>query len=248
MLGLTDRRSILGKRGGVMARTVKQPAVRRGEILDAAERLLLSKGYEGMAINDLIDELGIAKGTVYHYFDSKHALLEALAERMVEEVEQRAGPVAADPQVPACEKLVAYFAATDQWKLSHRGLVMELLRIWQDDQNAIVHRKLARAGVRRFGPMLSAIISQGIGEGVFHTPYPAEAARMVLALRDDLGTAVGDLYLSANATDPRLGEIAHMAEATMDAVERVLGASRGSLQQAWPDALRRWQGADKPST
>ena len=54
-----------------MTRIVKDPVVRRNEILDVAERLLTTKGYEQMAIQDIVDELQIAKGTVYHYFDTK---------------------------------------------------------------------------------------------------------------------------------------------------------------------------------
>jgi len=65
-----------------MARIVKEPEIRRNEILDAAERLLFTKGYEQMAIREIVDELQIAKGTVYHYFESKQALLMATAEAL----------------------------------------------------------------------------------------------------------------------------------------------------------------------
>ena len=65
-----------------MARIVKEPAVRRNEILDAAQRLVYRKGYEQMTIQDILDDLHLSKGAFYHYFDSKQSLLEALIERM----------------------------------------------------------------------------------------------------------------------------------------------------------------------
>jgi len=69
-----------------MARVVKdlKNAARRKDILDVAQRLVVeTKGYEGMSIQDVLDELKISKGAFYHYFDSKGDLLEALIERMV---------------------------------------------------------------------------------------------------------------------------------------------------------------------
>ena len=58
-----------------VTRIVKTHAVRRDEILDLAQQLLYAKGYEQMTIQDLLDGLRIAKGTFYHYFNSKQALL-----------------------------------------------------------------------------------------------------------------------------------------------------------------------------
>ena len=54
-----------------MARTVKEPDVRRNEILDVAQQFFYTKGYEQTSVHDIIDQIGIAKGTFYHYFGSK---------------------------------------------------------------------------------------------------------------------------------------------------------------------------------
>src|SRR4030042_6121800 len=96
-----------------MARVVKdlKHAARRKEILDVAQRLIMeTKGYEGMSIQDILDELRISKGAFYHYFDSKGALLEALIERMVEEAEPLLTEIVRDPRLPALEKLPRVFA------------------------------------------------------------------------------------------------------------------------------------------
>jgi len=41
------------------------------EILDAAEALFTQKGYDATSIKDIIDAVGIARGTLYHHFSSK---------------------------------------------------------------------------------------------------------------------------------------------------------------------------------
>jgi len=224
-----------------MKRVVKDPVVRRNEILDAAERLLASKGYEQMTIQDIIDELQIAKGTVYHYFKSKEAVLEALVERMGEQMEQLVIPILADPSLSALEKLLRYFSALDQWKGAHRSFVLTFTRFWYADENAIVHRKLLRDGMKRYVPYIAQIIRQGVAEGIFTAAYPDQTARMIIALRQDFGDAIAEAFLSEQGqfTDPSM--VTQMTVATADALERLLGAESGCLQAPWLVALSQWQ-------
>lgn len=230
-----------------MKRIVKDPTVRRNEILDAAEQLMATRGYEQMTIQDIIDKLQIAKGTVYHYFNSKEAVLEALVVRMGEQIEQFIIPIIADPTLSALEKLLRYFSASDQWKMSHRSFVLTFTRFWYTDENAIVHRKLLRDGLKRYMPYLSQIIRQGVSEGIFTSVYPDQTARMMIALRQDFGDAIAEAFLSEQdqSIDPSL--ITQMTLATADALERLLGAPSGCLQTPWLAALSQWQNPPDPS-
>lgn len=54
---------------------------RRDRLLDAAEELVLERGFDAMTIQGLADTVGVAKGAVYREFESKHALLEAVLQR-----------------------------------------------------------------------------------------------------------------------------------------------------------------------
>jgi AcrR family transcriptional regulator len=51
---------------------------RRRQILDAAVRAFAQKGYYACRVSDIAEEAGVAYGLVYHYFDSKEAVLEAI--------------------------------------------------------------------------------------------------------------------------------------------------------------------------
>jgi AcrR family transcriptional regulator len=59
---------------------------KRGRILDAAQSLFLRYGVKRTALDDVVREAGIAKGTLYLYFDSKDTLFAAIAERLCAEV------------------------------------------------------------------------------------------------------------------------------------------------------------------
>jgi AcrR family transcriptional regulator len=115
-----------------MARTVKEDEynAKRSEILDVALRLVYSRGYQEMSIQDILDGLGISRGAFYHYFDSKQALLEALIERMGRVAEQALLPVVQDPNLNAIQKFRRYFEASAHWKDVQKALIVSLLRMW----------------------------------------------------------------------------------------------------------------------
>jgi AcrR family transcriptional regulator len=63
-----------------MARTPKVVEDRREQIAEAAMRVFAQKGYMRATNKDIAREAGITTGLIYHYFDSKEALLKALVE------------------------------------------------------------------------------------------------------------------------------------------------------------------------
>ena len=54
---------------------------RRDRILDAAESLILERGFDAMSVQAVAAKVGIAKGAVYREFDSKHEILDVLLQR-----------------------------------------------------------------------------------------------------------------------------------------------------------------------
>ena len=57
---------------------MSQPGDKRQQILEAAVRVFAAQGYEKSRVGDVAREAGVAYGLVYHYFDSKEAVLEAV--------------------------------------------------------------------------------------------------------------------------------------------------------------------------
>src|SRR6266542_3855980 len=111
-----------------MVRTInkEEHAVKRNEILDVALRLVYTKGYDKMTIQDILDQLKISKGAFYHYFDSKADVLEAVVERMVvEQVEPLLLSAVRDPHLTALEKLQRYFDTAVRWKTAEKALMLE---------------------------------------------------------------------------------------------------------------------------
>lgn len=223
-----------------MARVVKDYAVRRNEILDAAQRLVYTKGYEQMTVQGILDTLQIAKGTFFHYFGSKQALLEALIERMLGEMEAVAIPIARDPHLPALEKLQLLFATMGHWKTERKDLMLALMRVWYADDNAIVRQKIYSAALRRIAPLITEIVCQGAREGTLATSYPEHTGEVIFSLFQGLGDAFAESLLSPEPGVGSLEGVQCRVEAYNDAMERVLGVPLGSMMLVDAETLRQW--------
>lgn len=232
-----------------MARTVDDEAhaLRREEFLDVAQRLLETKGYERMSVQDVLAGLGASKGAFYHYFGSKQALLEAVVDRLADAVAASLAPMAAEPDAAAMDKLGRFFAALAAWKSRRRDLLIALLRVWQSDDNAIVRQKLRPGIAGRIAPLLADVVDQGVREGVFTAPYPDQTARVIVALVQDLNDRLATLLLATESRETGQGDrrsimrtVEHTIAAYTDALERILGAPTGSVLLVDPDMLRPW--------
>src|ERR1700719_3228369 len=158
-----------------MARTLNAAVhtVRREAFVEAAQRLMQSKGFEQMSIQDVLDELDASRGPFYHYFDSKQALLEAVVNRMVDAGLAAVAPVVEDPDLAAVPKLEQLFGGIGQWKTDRKPLVLALLKVWISDDNAIVREHFRRIAVARLTPVLTGIVEQGVREGTFVSTTPS---------------------------------------------------------------------------
>ncbi len=231
-----------------MARTVNPTdyAAKRSEILDAAQRLVYSKGYERMTIQDILNDLGMSSGAFYHYFSSKPAVLEALIERGQPEVEQMLAAIADNANLSAPEKLRQFFAALDRLRSEQQAMIAGLLRVWFADENAIVREKADAAIVELRAPLLNAIVQQGVEEGVFTTPYPDQAGILIMSILRGMNNALLKLIIDfEQAPDQQsyTDQIVAISSATSEAIERVLGASTPFLYRPDADAVKVWMNA-----
>jgi AcrR family transcriptional regulator len=229
-------------REAIVARVRKDEdhAGKRKEILDVARRLVMTKGYEQMTIQDILDELRISKGAFYHYFAAKQALLEALVGRMLEEIEPVLAPVIADPSLSALQKLHRYFDTAVSWKRARKEYLLDLMRVWFADENAIVREKLLVASSAWIAPQLAAVIQQGIEEGVLAPSRPERAGEVAWALLQSLGNAIARQLLAGTVPAQDMREVESLVAAYTAALEQILGAPAGSLHVFDVATLEEW--------
>jgi AcrR family transcriptional regulator len=223
-----------------MTRIVKESGSRQSEILAAAQRLIYTKGYEQMTIQDILDDLHISKGAFYHYFDSKQALLEAIVAQMWVAVEDILNPITQDPNLPALVKFQRLFEASSTWKAGRKDLMWELFKVWYHDDNALFRQKQYTASMQHLAPHFGRIIQQGIREGVFATPFPEQVSVVVFSLMASFGDAMAIHFLSGGPAEEVLARMEKVIAVYTDSIERVLGAESGCLKLINIDMLRVW--------
>jgi AcrR family transcriptional regulator len=226
-----------------MVRIVKEYAVRRGEILDAAQRLIYTKGYEKLTIRDILDALQISNGAFYHYFASKSELLAAIIERGQDGLDKEFRVIVDDPELSAIDKFRRFFGALDRTRSTHQALIADVMRIWFADDNAIVREKTDELIVQRRAPLLNAIVRQGIQEGVFTTPYPDQAGQVILSITRGMGNAVLKLVLAfeqEREQEHYIEKIVATNAASAEAIERLLGASSPCLERLNAEDVKAW--------
>jgi TetR/AcrR family transcriptional regulator, transcriptional repressor for nem operon len=223
-----------------MARIVKDPLERRSEILDAAQKLIYTRGYEQMTIQDILDGLHISKGAFYHYFDSKQALLEALTARLMDEAVDILAPIRDDPGRNAIEKLNAYFDTGMRWKTAQKDYMLALLRGWYSDDNAIVRQKLITEGYSHITPFIESILVQGVEEGLLSTPYPRQTAQVVIAVMTNMGDAMAGMLMTCPPGCVDMEQVDAMVKAYTGGLERMLGAAEGSFKLIDMESIKEW--------
>lgn len=198
-------------------RVVKEHEERRNEILDAAEALFLTKGYDKTTINDILRSIGIAKGTFYYYFTSKEAVLDAMVKRVVDAGVEAARGIANDPAFTVHKKFLLIMLAQKPNTAVKQQLIEEL----HDANNAQMHQKSLSLTVQHLTPVLQEVVEQGIREGLFRTPYPRQSIELLLV------AAVTLFDEGLFRWTPE--EQAERVQGLIYAMETLLGAGQGSF-------------------
>jgi hypothetical protein len=121
--------------------------------------------------------------------------------------------------------------------------MLKLLRVWYTDANVLVRDKQLGASMNRIAPGLTAIIRQGIAEGVFTTAFPERVGNMLLGLSAGIAEELADLLLCENPPPDSLRRLEVIIGSYSEAMERILGAPAGSLRLADLEMLKEWLAA-----
>ncbi len=219
---------------------------RRNDILDTAQRLIYSKGFDSMTIQDILDDLKISKGAFYHYFRSKLALLEGLIDRSIQNALILVNPILDDPNLSSLQKLARYFDTVASWKLAQKNYMIQLLLVWFKDENSLLRQKMTSAGIEFLAPHLSRLIEQGLREGSMKVNNPEMSAKVVYSLMLSLGDELGRTILDVENSPPGRNreQYAQSMIATVraftDAIERILGVPNGSIILIQEPMLKQW--------
>jgi AcrR family transcriptional regulator len=177
-------------------RSERRPEDRRQEILDAAVKVFVDRGFADVTVADITAAAGVAKGTFYLYFESKEHLLGALKEHLVDEMTTR---------VAAYHERIG----KDDWWGLIDGMLEELIDFAFDQRDLVLifvrepfganAMEIFETSEKRMTDMFAEGIKAGRAAGVFEVDDAETTALM-------LHHAIDGALLEALVFRPQLGQ------------------------------------------
>jgi AcrR family transcriptional regulator len=154
---------------------------REREVLDAAAAVFARKGYAATSVQEIADAVGLLKGSLYHYIESKDALLYRLVSEVHDAVERNLEEVAAIPGLSPRARIERYVERQVAYTLAN----LELIAVYHNDLQHLSRRRRARISARRRRQeeFIRALVVEGQRSGAADPALdPAIAANCVFAV------------------------------------------------------------------
>lgn len=153
-------------------------------IIDAFQELLENTDIQHISVNDIAKKAGIGKGSIYYYFPSKDAILNAMIKRTYKSPLQLAKELESQTSISPSQRVARiYLACCD----ASRDFLKKSASASSTDSrperiydSAYMHQQFMKHIIAEFKPTYATIIKQGIENGDFKFDYPDELAEMII--------------------------------------------------------------------
>lgn len=159
----------------------RRSRARQSEVIATATKLFHEKGYEATSVQDIADELGILKGSVYYYIDSKEDLLFHIIEEGHERLVQQVDDVLAQNGLSHTEALREFIVRHVQFVAGN----LPMIGIFFNDFRAVQgERREAILEARdRYEKRIRGILAAGQETGEFRSDmHPSIASLGILGM------------------------------------------------------------------
>ena len=140
-----------------MAKTKEE---RRKEIIETAGKLFEEKGYEQTQVQDIVNEIGVAKGLFYYYFKSKDEVMEELADRYADAIIDAVNKLI-DKDISTFDKINRIFQIFIDSAEKKSGIFMGILYV----KNGITHERIFFNVGKKMVPLVTELILSGNDNG-----------------------------------------------------------------------------------
>lgn len=186
------------------------------KILHAAMLEFTTSGYNQTSVNKLIEITQLSKGTFYHYFKSKEAILDAIIDHWTDQILLHTRTIIQHHSTSNAIELLTYVLIglnVPQEKPAADTLI-------HAPENVLLHQKFASALIQRITPEICTIIEKGIQEHLFSVQLPHVMIEILL-----LSQYLFDENMFKWSNEQKREKIMGI----IIALERLLGTKEGSF-------------------
>ena len=150
----------------------------KSRIVKAAWNLFYKNGYDHTTVEDIIAASKTSKGTFYHYFKGKEALLNSLSYLFDEKYEELAAVI--DPNLSSYDKLL--FLTHELFYMIETSVDIMLLAFLYSSQLITKDKKSLSDSKRFYFKWVTEILSEGLERGEFKNTSSAEELMNIYAM------------------------------------------------------------------
>ena len=210
---------------------MKKGDMKKRDFIRTAETLFCKNGYEATGVQEILDELHTSKGSFYHHFASKEALLEEICSIRAASSADQSFTGIADSDSPS-EKLNALFSGMIPFNGEKVSFLLMILPVFRLPEGIHLRSTYGKALSDLYVEPVSAVLREGVENGVFTCRDTDFSAEIALLLINHLWMKICDLILehenAGEITDPSV--FLSMIGQYRLATEKVLGAPFGSVE------------------
>ncbi|MGX7013265.1 TetR/AcrR family transcriptional regulator [Vagococcus silagei] len=159
-----------------MGRTVMKPGERKNQILDVAESLFRTEGYNKTTTSKIAKEAGVANGTLFYHFESKEKLADALVARKLHEDLDVFAVISNNPSLSGFQKLAWFFVFELDDQTNHLNRYHYMTSI----ENLVLQQKMFQQMVTMYTPIMTEWLVQAQNEGTIKIDNPSLTAEFFL--------------------------------------------------------------------
>ena len=198
-------------------RDVKEPEMRRAEIINAAMLLFMEKGYLNTTTQDIVDKVNISRGLLYYHFKNKEDILYCLVEQYSDKLLRRIHLIAYDEEKNAIEKIRAFIDETIISSESVTDEESELQKTVDLEENRYMIDKLSHKIIEKLTIYFEKIINQGISEKTLFVKYPSETAEFLMTAYVFVSNNISIRYSKKESVNEYLNAFKIMLEQSLNA-------------------------------
>ena len=204
--------------------------IRKAAIIETAENLFYSKGYEKTSIQDVLDALSLSKGGFYHHFESKLSLLDAICEKRMERYAHECRDAIAKNQYKGIDKLNCALSYSSYLKDSSVDFIAIMLKVCYKEGAVMLRDHMKMASMELLSTIVNEAVEEGVAGNIFFARYTDELGGIILSLTSSLTDEISLLSVRENDIRERMAKIQHKIEAYQYTLETLLNAPHGSIR------------------
>ena len=209
---------------------MKKGELKKQEILRTAEARFCRDGYEKTSIQDILDDLHTSKGSFYHHFVSKEALLEEICRNRAAEYSEQVFQRITEDMNPS-DRLNLLIDGMIPFNGEKISFLLMLIPVFSGPEGIMIRNCYANELERLYRGKIADTLQKGTEESVYACSDPEFSAKMLSMLVNRFWLEICDQVLENEAMgrNTDAGDLMSLTDNYRRVMERLISAPYGSL-------------------